>query len=94
MPFLQIGSPTSGGLNLATNAGYDFVRNALQYGGIQAGYNWNCCGFSVGYRRFALGNLRDENQYLYSFTLANFGSVGDIRRSNTAFRDPNGEPAF
>jgi LPS-assembly protein len=87
-PFLQIGKQSRTGLNLAANGGYDFVHGALQYAGVQAVYNWNCCGITVGYRRFALGSLRDETQYLYSFTLANFGSVGDIRRSNTVFRDP------
>jgi LPS-assembly protein len=94
MPFLQIGRQNSAGFNLAANGGYDFVQNALQYAGVQAVYNWNCCGLTLGYRRFALGSLRDETQYLYSFTLANFGSVGDIRRSNTVFRDPNAVPAF
>jgi LPS-assembly protein len=93
-PFLYIGKPNGGGFNLAANGGYDFVQGALQYAGIQAVYNWNCCGLSVGYRRFALGSVRDETQYLYSFTLANFGSVGDIRRSNTVFHDPSLPPRY
>jgi LPS-assembly protein len=93
-PFLYIGKPNGGGFNLAANGGYDFVQGALQYAGIQAVYNWNCCGLSVGYRRFALGSVRDETQYLYSFTLANFGSVGDIRRSNTVFHDPSMPPRY
>ena len=93
-PFLQIGKPNAPGFNLAVNGGYDFVHGALQYGGVQAVYNWNCCGLTVGYRRFALGSVRDETQYLYSFTLANFGSVGDIRRSNSVFRDLNAPPAY
>lgn len=87
-PFFQLGRQTRTGFNLAANGGYDFVHGALQYAGIQAVYNWNCCGLTLGYRRFALGSLRDETQYLYSFTLANFGSVGDIRRTNTVFHDP------
>ncbi len=93
-PFVSIGKQSGGGFNLAANAGYDFVQNSLQYGGVQAVYNWNCCGLTVGYRRFLLGSLRDETQYLYSFTLANFGSVGDIRRSNSVFRDPTLPPAY
>ena len=88
-PFVEIGRQDRAGFNLAAHGGYDFVHGALQYAGAQAVYNWNCCGLTVGYRRFALGSVRDETQYLYSFTLANFGSVGDIRRSNTVFRDPN-----
>jgi LPS-assembly protein len=93
-PFIQIGRQNRVGFNLAMNGGYDFVNGALQYGGVQAVYNWDCCGLTFGYRRFALGSLRDETQYLYSFTLANFGSVGDIRRSNAVFRDPAATPAF
>jgi LPS-assembly protein len=93
-PFLSIGKPSSTGFNLAANGGYDYALNALQYAGVQAIYNWNCCGLSFGYRRFNLGTIRNETQWLYSFTLANFGSVGDIRRSNTAFRDPSLPPAY
>ncbi|MDE3148964.1 MAG: LPS-assembly protein LptD, partial [Acidobacteriota bacterium] len=93
-PFLYIGKPTRGGLNFAANGGYDFALGQLQYAGLQATYNWDCCGLSVGYRRFQLGSVRDETQYLYSFTLANFGNVGDIRRSNSVFRDPSLPPAY
>jgi LPS-assembly protein len=93
-PFLQIGKQQKVGFNLAANGGYDFVHGAIQYAGVQAVYNWNCCGLTLGYRRFALGSPRDETQYLYSFTLANFGSVGDIRRSNTVFHDPAVPPPY
>ncbi len=93
-PFLQIGKPNGAGFNLAANGGYDFVHGAVQDAGVQAMYNWNCGGLSIGYRRFALGSARDETEYLYSFTLANFGSVGDIRRTNTVFRDPSQPPAY
>ncbi|MGB6192792.1 MAG: hypothetical protein WBF42_10015, partial [Terracidiphilus sp.] len=97
-PFLQIGKPNAPGFNLAANGGYDFVNGSLQYAGIQAVYNRGCCGFTVGYRRFELGNLgsvsRDETEWLYSFTLANFGSVGDIRRANSVFHDPSQPPPY
>jgi len=93
-PFVSIGKQSRVGFNFAANAGYDFVQNSLQYAGVQAVYNWNCCGLTFGYRRFELGSIRDETQYLYSFTLANFGSVGDIRRSNSVFRDATLPPAY
>jgi LPS-assembly protein len=93
-PFVSIGKQTRVGFNLAANAGYDFVQNSLQYAGVQAVYNWNCCGLTLGYRRFELGSIRDETQYLYSFTLANFGSVGDVRRTTSVFRDPTLPPAY
>ena len=97
-PFLEIGKQSRAGFNLAANGGYDFVHGAVQYAGVQAVYNWDCCGLTLGYRRFELGNTttvnRDETEWLYSFTLANFGSVGDIRRANSVFRDPALPPAF
>jgi LPS-assembly protein len=93
-PFLAIGKPSGKGFNLAANGGFDYAISTLQYAGIQAVYNWDCCGLSFGYRRFNLGAIRNETQWLYSFTLASFGSVGDIRRANTAFRDPNLPPAY
>ncbi len=93
-PFLTIGKPSGVGFNLAANGSYDFVNGALQYAGIQAVYNWDCCGLTLGYRRFSLGTVRDETQWLYSFTLANFGSVGDIRRANSVFRDPGLPPVY
>ena len=93
-PFVTIGKQSGTGFNFAANAGYDFVLNQLQYAGVQANYNWDCCGLTVGYRRFQLGSIRDETQCLYSFTFANFGSVGDIRRSNSIFRDPAMPPAY
>jgi len=97
-PFLEFGKPSGNGFNLALNGGYDFVQHEVQYGGVQAVYNWNCCGLTVGYRRFELGTIgstsRDETQWLYSFTLANFGAVGDIRRANSVFRDPTLPPAY
>ncbi len=97
-PFLEFGKPSGNGLNLALNGGYDFVQHEIQYAGAQAVYNWNCCGLTLGYRRFQLGTVgsttRDETQWLYSFTLANFGAVGDIRRGNSVFRDPTLPPAY
>jgi LPS-assembly protein len=94
-PFLQIGKQTGTGFNLAANLGYDFTQSTLQYGGIQAVYNWDCCGLTVGYRRLDLGSLRgNDAQYLYSFTFASFGSVGDVRHSNSVFRDPTLPPQY
>ncbi len=97
-PFLEFGKPNGAGLNLAANGSYDFVAGELQYGGVEAVYNWDCCGLSVGYRRFELGNVegvgRNEHEWLYSFTLANFGSVGDIRRATSVFHDPTLPPVY
>ena len=97
-PFVEFGKPSGKGFDLAINGGYDFEQHALQYAGAEAVYNWDCCGLTLGYRRFQLGSVgtvsRDETQWLYSFTLANFGAVGDIRRANSVFRDPTLPPVY
>jgi LPS-assembly protein len=97
-PFLEIGKPSGNGLNVAFNGSYDFVAGQMQYAGAQAAYNWGCCGLTMGYRQFELGTIqgtgRDEHEWLYSFTLANFGAVGDIRRANSVFRDPALPPPY
>jgi LPS-assembly protein len=82
---LGYGAPTKRGLSAAADAGYDFVQNALQYGGIQTSYNWDCCGFSVEYRRLALGSVRNENQYGFNFTLAGVGAAGNLKHSERIF---------
>ena len=97
-PFLEIGKSSRRGFNLAANGGYDFVDNRIQYGGVQAVYNWDCCGITMGYRRFQLGSVgstsRNEQEWLYGFTLANFGTVGDVRRTTAVFHDPALPPAY
>lgn len=98
MPFLEVGKQSSGGFNLAVNGGYDFVQHMVQYAGVQTVYNWDCCGLTLGYRRYLLGTSgaasRDETQWLYSFTLANFGSVGDVRRDDSVFHDSTQPPVY
>jgi LPS-assembly protein len=79
------GSLTKRGLSVAANAGYDLVQDALQYGGIQASYNWDCCGLAVEYRRLALGSVRNENYYLFNFTLAGVGAAGSLKHSERIF---------
>jgi LPS-assembly protein len=84
-PFLFFGKPSDVGLSVALSSSYDFTNAALQYGGVEAIYNWKCCGLNVGYRRFALGSLRDESEWLYGFTLSGLGTAGNIRRSTSVF---------
>ncbi len=57
----------------------------LQYATAQAAYNWNCCGFSVEYRKFELGSVRNEGTYKFNFTLANIATVGNLRRAERLF---------
>ena len=84
-PFLYFGKPSNTGLSVALNSSYDFTHDALQYGGVETIYNWNCCGINLGYRRFALGSLRDESEWLWGFTLSGIGTAGNVRRSTSVF---------
>lgn len=80
-----VGNPAKRGLSAGANAGYDFTEDALQYGGLQASYNWDCCGFSIEYRRLALGSVRNENSYSFNFTLAGVGAAGNLKHSEQIF---------
>jgi LPS-assembly protein len=79
------GHPNKRGVNVATNVGFDVNLNFVQYGAVQATYNWDCCGISVEYRRFALGSVRNENQVRFALTLANIGTFGNLRRQERLF---------
>lgn len=82
---LGFGNSTKPGLSAGADAGYDFTENALQYYGAQTSYNWDCCGVSVEYRRFALGSLRNEGEPIFSFTLAGVGAAGNLKRAEKIF---------
>ncbi len=73
------------GFSAATNIGFDADLGFLQYAAAQATYNWDCCGFNVEFRRFDLGSVRNENQYRFTFALANLGSLGNLRRAERLF---------
>jgi LPS-assembly protein len=79
------GASTKAGPSAGVSVGYDFVQNQLQYGAIQTGYNWDCCGLSFEVRRYSLGTVPEDTQYLYSFTLAGVGSAGSLRRAVRIF---------
>ena len=79
------GNPSKRGLSLAANVGFDSTVSFVQYGAAQAAYNWDCCGISLEYRRFALGVVRNENAFRFAFTLANIGTFGNMRRQERLF---------
>lgn len=57
----------------------------LQYATVETNYNWNCCGFSVEYRKFELGSVRNEGSYKFNLTLANIGTAGNLRKAERLF---------
>lgn len=82
---LGYGSPNKRGLSGATNLGFDANLGFLQYASAQLSYNWDCCGANVEYRRFALGSVRNENQFRFTFALAKIGAFGNLRRQERLF---------
>ncbi len=82
---LGYGQPNKRGFSGATNLGFDANLGFLQYAAVQTAYNWDCCGLSIEYRRFALGSVRNENQFRFNFALANIGSIGNLRRQEKLF---------
>jgi LPS-assembly protein len=82
---LGYGTPAKPGLSVAGNVGIDLRLGSLQYGSLQASYNWNCCGLTVEYRKYELGSVRNEGVERFSFTLANIGGAGNLRRSERIF---------
>ncbi len=79
------GHPNKRGVNAAVNVGFDIHSGFLQYSAFQTSYNWDCCGISVEYRRFALGSVRNENQFRFALSLSNVGTFGTLRRQERLF---------
>ena len=73
------------GLSAASSFGFDADNGSLQYATAQTSYNWDCCGLSLEFRRFALGAVRNENQYRFMFTLANIGAFGNLKRQERLY---------
>jgi len=82
---LGYGHPNKRGFSGAAAVGFDADLSFLQYATVQTSYNWDCCGISVEYRRFALGAVRNENQFRFNFTLANIGAFGNIRKQEQLY---------
>jgi len=79
------GHPNKRGFSGASSFGFDANLGFLQYATVQTSYNWDCCGATIEYRRFALGSVRNENQFRFSFTLANIGSFGNLRKQERLY---------
>jgi LPS-assembly protein len=82
---LGYGHPNKRGISAGTTIGFDANLHFLQYAAAQTSYNWDCCGVSIEYRRFALGAVRNENQFRFAFSLANIGTFGNLRRQERLY---------
>jgi LPS-assembly protein len=82
---LGYGGLTRRGLSAASSFGLDAETKKLQFATAQTTYNWNCCGVTLEYRRFAIANVRNENLFRFTFSLANIGSFGNLRRQERLY---------
>lgn len=64
---------------------YDIGQQLFQNQVAQISYNGSCCGIGFEYRRLALGQVRNENEFGLVFRIANIGSFGNVRRQESIF---------
>jgi len=67
------------GFSGAFGIDYNFAKGIAHQIVSQASYNFGCIGFDLEYRRFTLGNLRNENVFRVALSLANVGTFGNLR---------------
>lgn len=73
------------GFSAAASFGFDSEIRQLQFATAQTTYNWDCCGLTLEYRRYAIANVRNENLFRFTFTLANIGNFGNLRRQERLY---------
>jgi LPS-assembly protein len=78
------GNSNRKGWNAAGSIDYDLLLHRRLFDMMTASYNTDCCGFAFQLRRFNLG-IRNENQYLISFAIANIGTFGNLQKQARGF---------
>jgi LPS-assembly protein len=78
------GNTNRKGWNVAGTVTRDLLLRRTLYQTVQTSYNTDCCGFSLQWRRFNIG-IRDESQYLFSFSVANLGTFGSLQKQERIF---------
>jgi LPS-assembly protein len=78
------GASTRKGWNAAGSVVYDMLHHQRLFDFFQVSYNTDCCGFSFELRNFNLG-IRQENQYFFSFSVANIGTFGSLQKQARIF---------
>ena len=82
---LGYGGLTHRGFSAASSFGFDAETRQLQFATGQTTYNWDCCGITLEYRRYAIANVRNENLFRFTFSLANIVSFGNLRRQERLY---------
>ena len=82
---LGYGRPNKRGFSAASSFGFDAESRVLQFISAQTTYNWDCCGVTLEYRSYSVANVRNENLFRFTFTLANIGGFGSLRRQERLY---------
>ena len=82
---LGYGAISKPGLSAAAKGNFSLEGRALEYGGIQATYNRNCCGITVEVQRFSLGTVRNETSTTFNLSLSGVAAVGSLVRAERLF---------
>ncbi len=72
------------GLSAFLDGVYDYVNSKILHSTVQVTYNTDCCGLSVQYIRQHFG-LRDDTRTQFSFSIANLGAFGTLRKQDRMF---------
>ncbi|MBV9769095.1 MAG: LPS-assembly protein LptD [Bryobacterales bacterium] len=81
---MAVGNRNRKGWNAAVTAFYDVNKDVLDFATTEISYNTDCCGISAEYRRYNFGT-RDDTQYRLSFSIANIGSFGNLRKQEQIY---------
>jgi LPS-assembly protein len=82
---LGYGRNNKRGFSAASSFGFDAESKLLQFIAAQTTYNWDCCGMTMEYRSYSVANVRNENLFRFTFTLANIGGFGSLRRQERLY---------
>jgi LPS-assembly protein len=82
---LGYGQPNKRGFSGASSFGIDAESKSLQFASAQTTYNWDCCGVTLEYRTYSVANIRNENLFRFTFTLANIASFGSLRQQERLY---------
>jgi LPS-assembly protein len=80
-----VGDTNHRGWNAGLDAIYDYRQQKLLWATAQVTYNTDCCGLSLQFRRVYRVGLPDENLYAVSFSIANMGSFGTLKKQDRLF---------
>ncbi len=79
------GNVDHNGFSGAFGVDYNFVKGIAHQLVGQMGYHFSCFAVNVEYRRFALGPIRQENEFRVAVSLANVGTFGNFRQNDRLY---------